>query len=197
MQWTASAEILDGRSTRYRLVENGQPISFANWLASMQRDANFRVYFNELLAGSRYLAFRWESPGITLAAMDRPFEFVLLDSPGLERKPEPGAFANQFSMADENDLAIEFTNLGGDAILIVPRPQEPSDEYCHLAAFVRNASQSQLHALWSLVASAMQRRLDARPAWLSTAGAGVAWLHVRIDDRPKYYGFAPYRQSPA
>ncbi|MFL6237620.1 MAG: DUF6940 family protein [Thermoanaerobaculia bacterium] len=24
-------------------------------------------------------------------------------------------------------------------------------------------------------------------------GAGVSWLHVRLDDRPKYYGYGPYR----
>jgi hypothetical protein len=29
--------------------------------------------------------------------------------------------------------------------------------------------------------------------WLSTAGAGVPWLHVRLDDAPKYYGHAAYR----
>ena len=31
------------------------------------------------------------------------------------------------------------------------------------------------------------------PVWVSTAGAGVSWLHVRLDDRPKYYGYQPYR----
>jgi hypothetical protein len=40
----------------------------------------------------------------------------------------------------------------------------------------------------------MAARLSARPVWLSTAGAGVAWLHVRLDDRPKYYGFDEYRE---
>ena len=40
----------------------------------------------------------------------------------------------------------------------------------------------------------MARRVGARPVWLSTAGAGVSWLHVRLDDRPKYYGCGPYRQ---
>jgi len=29
----------------------------------------------------------------------------------------------------------------------------------------------------------------------STAGAGVSWLHVRLDDRPKYYGFKPYKKT--
>jgi hypothetical protein len=39
----------------------------------------------------------------------------------------------------------------------------------------------------------MQRRLNNKPVWLSTAGAGVAWLHIRLDDRPKYYGYTPFR----
>jgi hypothetical protein len=42
----------------------------------------------------------------------------------------------------------------------------------------------------------MARRVGRQPVWLSTAGAGVAWLHVRLDDRPKYYGHGPYRQRP-
>ena len=36
------------------------------------------------------------------------------------------------------------------------------------------------------------------PGWRAgsfTAGMGVAWLHVRLDDRPKYYGFAEYRRA--
>jgi len=40
----------------------------------------------------------------------------------------------------------------------------------------------------------MQRRLTQPvPTWLSTAGGGVAWLHVRLDTRPKYYRYNPYR----
>jgi hypothetical protein len=55
---------------------------------------------------------------------------------------------------------------------------------------------AQQRALWQSVGEAMSRRIGARPVWLSTAGAGVAWLHVRLDDRPKYYGYAPYRAEP-
>lgn len=42
----------------------------------------------------------------------------------------------------------------------------------------------------------MVARLGVRPVWLSTAGMGVSWLHVRLDARPKYYGFAAYREPP-
>jgi hypothetical protein len=39
----------------------------------------------------------------------------------------------------------------------------------------------------------MSRRVNMKPVWLSTAGAGVPWLHVRLDDRPKYCCFRPYQ----
>ena len=29
--------------------------------------------------------------------------------------------------------------------------------------------------------------------WLSTHGKGVAWLHFRIDDSPKYISYIPYK----
>ena len=63
------------------------------------------------------------------------------------------------------------------------------------AAFVRHAPERQKHALWERVGEAVERRLGPKPVWVSTAGAGVSWLHVRLDDRPKYYGYAPYRDG--
>ncbi len=51
-----------------------------------------------------------------------------------------------------------------------------------------------MHSLWELVGEAMQRRPSHEPVWFSPAGAGVSWLHVRLDDRPKYYGYEPYRR---
>ena len=37
----------------------------------------------------------------------------------------------------------------------------------------------------------LPKRGDA-PTWVSTAGGGVAWLHVRLDSAPKYYTHRPY-----
>src|SRR5262249_13567392 len=121
------------------------------------------------------------------------FEFVILDSPGLARSPDKNAFSEHFGSEVEGGV-VEFPNLGKDAIMVVPCPIAVPSAYGHLAAFVRQAPEAQQHALWQLVGSAMQRRLSTKPVWLSTAGAGVSWLHVRLDDRPKYYGHAPYRE---
>ncbi len=86
--------------------------------------------------------------------------------------------------------------LGRDAILVVPCSEAPPEAYGHLAAFSRDAPAEQQHAFWKLVGESVASRLSTKPVWLSTAGAGVSWLHVRLDDRPKYYGHAPYRSVP-
>jgi len=189
-------QLADGRVTRVALLRDSVPVSYQDVLQRWQTDADFCSMFIELLASSPYSAFRWETPPITLASAGRPFEFVLIDSPGLARAVGPDAFAERFGRHGSHGV-VEFCNLGNDAILVVPCPQGPESAYGHLAAFVRYAPEAQKHALWELVGAAMERRLSDKPVWLSTAGAGVSWLHVRLDDRPKYYGFEPYRQRHA
>jgi hypothetical protein len=125
--------------------------------------------------------------------LTRPFEFVVLDSPDLARPADATAFADQFPNA--KDGVAVFANLGGDATMIVPCPIAEPAAYGHLAAFVRLAPETQRDALWRTVGEVLAQRLGPKPLWLSTAGAGAAWLHVRLDARPKYYGHAPYRQG--
>ncbi|MBL8794435.1 MAG: hypothetical protein JNM56_11055 [Planctomycetia bacterium] len=191
--WTSRGEELTGHPGLRRTVErDGQPAAFADVIHAWRHDADFRWQFNGWLAEVPFSAYRWETPPATATTTARPFEFVVLDSPGLARQPEPEAFAEQFRAAPGVDV-IQFANLGGDAILIVPCPQAAPSAYGHLAAFVREAPEAQRHALWQRVGAALARRVGERPVWLSTAGAGVSWLHVRLDDRPKYYGYRPYR----
>jgi hypothetical protein len=148
------------------------------------------------LADWQYCCTLGESGGGCRREPSRPFEFAVLNDPGLARDADPAAFAEHFRGRSGSDV-LSFPNIGGDAIMVVPRPLAPPSTYAHLATFVRNAPESQRHALWKSVGDAMSRRLSARPVWLSTAGAGVPWLHVRLDDRPKYYGFTPYRDPRA
>lgn len=193
--WTSRIEQAAGsRVIKVGIDLDSSPLSYAQVLDLWQQDARFRSYFIAILADAPFAAFRWETPPITAATASRPFEFVLLDAPELARLPDVDAFAEHFR-ADEQDV-VEFPNLGKDAIMIVPCPCGPVSAYGHIGAFVRQAPELQRHALWARVGQAMQRRLSTTPVWLSTAGAGVAWLHVRLDDRPKYYGHAPYRAVP-
>lgn len=58
-----------------------------------------------------------------------------------------------------------------------------------------------MHELLALVGKEVERRVASNshggtpvPLWVSTSGLGVSWLHVRLDSRPKYYTYAPYKQ---
>ncbi|TFH20792.1 MAG: hypothetical protein E4H03_11640 [Myxococcales bacterium] len=192
--WTIDVETLpDGRGLRCVVHRASRPAAYAAVLQGLQGDPAFRSLFNAALADAPFSAFRWETPPVTSATSSRPFEFVLLDSPVLAPTPQPAAFAAQFRAAADTGV-VAFRNLGGDAILVVPCEIAEPASYAHLAAFVRNAPEEQRHALWQLVGKETSQRLDTRPVWLSTAGDGVSWLHVRLDDAPKYYGFVRYRQ---
>lgn len=196
--WFATTELFSsGRVIRAEVLSNDGPLSYADVIAGWRGDAEFRRWFNQLLAGAPFSAFRWETPPLTSANTSRLFEFVMHDSPGLAERPDEAAFAEHFYRAAADQTVVQFSNLGRDAILVVPCPLGQYMAYGHLAAFVRHAPAEQQQKLWQSVGEALQARLSAKPVWLSTAGAGVSWLHVRLDDRPKYYGHAPYRASPA
>jgi hypothetical protein len=193
--WTVTSEELpDGNGLRFAVHRDGHPATFATVVQAWQSDAAFRGWFNALLAGVPFTAYRWETPGVTAATLARAFEFVVLDEPTLARRPDAEAFAEHFGKGSVGVVA--FANLRGDALMVVPCPQSADSTYGHLAAFVRHAPEAQRDALWLAVGEAMAERVSAKPVWLSTAGAGVSWLHVRLDDRPKYYGHEPYRKAP-
>ena len=90
---------------------------------------------------------------------------------------------------------VTFESLGKDALLVAPCPGVQGTNFAHLARFVATASDEQSSALWQCVGESIERRLNVRPTWLSTAGLGISWLHVRLDTRPKYYRHAPYRSA--
>jgi hypothetical protein len=192
--WTnESEELPGGRGLRLTIALNSRPARFAEVVQAWQNDGGFRSLFNSLLAGAPYSAFRWETPPVTEGTLAQPFECVILDSPGLARQPDREAFAVHFENSDRS-IAV-FPNLGRDAVMVVPRPVADASAYGHLAAFARLAPDVQRDELWRSVGEAMAARVGAKPVWLSTAGAGVSWLHVRLDDRPKYYGYSPYSQG--
>ena len=166
---------------------------FRRFFELLAADDAFTDWFCNTLAAFDGAAFFWELPPLTAATIGNDAEFVLIEAPSLARfAPEPAPFAEHFRGAPDEDVIV-FPNLGGDAVMVVPCPRGPDEHYPHLAAFVRNADPQQVRALWHRTAQEVQRHMGTRPTWLSTAGGGVAWLHVRLDSRPKYYSYAPYR----
>jgi hypothetical protein len=194
MFFSRSQKLSNGRVIHFAIEGELAPVSYMDAIRLWQSDSDFRAFFIDLLLQSPFPAFRWETPPVTMATADRPFEFILMDAPEIALAPDPAPFAEHFVSTAPGGV-VEFPNLGGDAILIVPCPDEPLADFGHLAAYLRNANEPQLHMLWKAVGETIQRRISSQPVWLNTAGGGVAWLHVRLDDRPKYYGYAPYRYA--
>jgi hypothetical protein len=171
------------------------PLNYCDVIGLWRSNKDFRTWFVALLSNAPFDAFRFETPPVSIADTERPFEFVLVDSPSLDRPASRHAFQKQFDNTNVGDHVLTFSNLGGDALMVVPCPLAGDDAYCHLAGFSRCAPAEQQDALWRAVGEAMAEQLCEWPIWLSTAGGGVPWLHVRLDERPKYYSHAPYRNS--
>ena len=190
--WQAhSMEMPSGR--RVHILEDDAPISFRQLFSLLDSDAEFREWYSRTLIDRTFDAFFWEHPPFTVKTFDNGAEFVLLNAAALAGiSASPAPFEVEFSIQSSKDVLV-FPNLGGDALLIVPRPIGKLEAYPHLAAFLRSAPANQVHTLWQTVAKAVRGQLSAEPRWLSTAGLGVSWLHVRLDTWPKYYRFEPYK----
>jgi len=183
-----------GHVEKYRIMQNDNVLSYADVLDLWQNHHVFRDYFSSLLADTAFAAYRWETPPITKATKHQPFEYVLINYPAFNVRPiDKQSYQKYFTNSKERQGIVVFKNLGGDATLIVPCPRSADRAYGHLAAFVRHAPTAQINALWQLVANTVLEQMSDLPIWVSTAGGGIAWLHVRLDTRPKYYNYPLYR----
>ena len=191
------SERIDGSTMRVEVEWNGVPVAMGDAFTLLVDDAGFRAGLITNLQEAPFEGYFWETPPATRSTAGRRFEFVLTDAPSFRCvTPERAAFAEHYPNDSDHDGVVTFENLGRDATLVVPCPLDQDATYAHLAAFVRTGPRSQVDALWKRVGMAASRRLSDRPQWLSTAGMGVYWVHVRIDSRPKYYRYGPYKTTP-
>ena len=192
--WESKAEQVD-KGVLLRLFEDGSPLSFVDYFTALSGDTSFVSWYTELLAGSNFISFYWEHPPLTIGAMEFPAEFVLTDAPSLTGlRADQATFSNQFEGASPDSVMV-FDNLGGDATLVVPHTLEGTQSCAHIAPFVRGASAKLVCDLWRTTAETVIDSITEQPLWLSTSGLGVSWLHVRLDSRPKYYQYLPYKQA--
>lgn len=182
-------------AVRYRLLFGTGAVSRRGFVDGLCEAAELRSVLTAVIAASPHAAVYWETPGVTEASAEEAFEMVTVAAPRLvSQRARPDAFAAQIGGAGESVRC--FDNLGGDARLVVPCPLGAHEAYAHLARFLREGPREQVDALWRGVGEAMRAWWTTRPdtmVWLSTSGGGVPWLHVRLDTRPKYYSYAPYR----
>ena len=190
--WQAEMTTIDSNTTKYSIADNGKTMSYADVISALKSDSDFTIYFNNLLAASKYQAYFWEVKPVSQLTLQQPFEFVLANSNSLAHiKADSSAFDKYLS---KQQHVASFPNLGGDSMLIAPTSIGATD-YGHIAQFVRSAPAEQVAAFWKQVGEELNKSIGSSPKWLSTSGLAVYWLHVRIDPTSKYYNYLPYKKG--
>ena len=192
--WTVQREVVRAEfSERLVIARGDRRLTFADVFAGWRTNEGLRTLFCTTIVAAPYPAFLWEMPPIRRGHTDAPYECMLIRSDALARMaPDSDAFESQFGKGDAE--VATFPNLGRDAVLVAPRIIGPPENYAHLAAFMRAAPATQQHALLRALGNASEEFLYNydRRIWISTSGLGIAWLHIRLDIRPKYYQHQPY-----
>ena len=190
--WKIISQRIEGQNViQYQIGDGQQLLSYRDQINLWKSSSEFCRFFNQLLADCPFAGFFWEVKPIDENQLNDPFEFVLVDSSILPQiRSDRSAFSEYFQ-TDES--VVSFPNIRGDAQLVVPTPIGDEDAYAHLGAFVRAAPGPQTEKLWRMVGETYEKMIGANMKWLSTAGLGVYWLHVRVDSVPKYYRYRPYK----
>ena len=196
-EFTAYIDEYDNGLMRHiRLEWVGNALSFDDGLALMKWNETFLDFLTALLTSCEMDGFVWELPAISDRTLDRQFEFVLIDTgQPYHKEADTTAFRAQLGGADAPNGFAVFGNLGGDATLIAPLATQDLD-FRDLLHFMQSADADLRRQFWKTLAATVTTNLSSEPLWISVSGAGVAWLHVRLDRQPKYYLYAPYRELP-
>lgn len=189
--WQANSHSLQNGTIEYTISERKNLLSNRQWIDLIQHSEAFIIFFNDLLRLNEFEGFYWEVKPVNEPRLHENFTFVLVRGDILHSlKSDSSAFKKHFTPGDS---VVSFPNLGGDAQLVVPAPLSAESDYGHLAKFVRTAPADQILKFWKTVGEQYSLSLGQQPKWLSTAGLGVFWLHIRIDSRPKYYRHNAYK----
>ena len=193
--WKSSVEIIKSQHIqKISIYHKDKRLTYSEIIELWLKNNSFNSFFSSLLAESPFSAYFWETPPITLSTIDQAFEFVLVNNPRLAKvQPNSSPFRQYFQSASVEEEVITFLNLRKDALLVVPCPIAENSVYPHLAAFVREAPESQQHSFWQCLGQVIQQNINHQPMWVSTSGLGVYWLHIRLDSSPKYYAHKPYK----
>ena len=98
-----------GRVQTVSVLRAGNRLPYAEVVDLWQHDEGFRDYFLSLLSEAPYDAYFWETPPVTQPSVNRPFEFVLVESPQLSRvRPEPDAFQSRFASSKTDQTVLTF-----------------------------------------------------------------------------------------
>jgi len=175
-----------------------------NFIDLLANDRTFRLELARIILQcadkmSHISCIFWECTPIFLrqvAASSCSLRFCVTRARILEgENPDFMTFLEHFQTAAPSDEVTTFPNLGGDAILISPTPKS-GQNFASLATWLRETRNNEdsrdkvLEAVGKELISRIEQQQNTKSTnsiWVSTSGAGVSWLHFRIDNYPKYY----------
>ena len=195
MPFTKTTVALSQDQDLLKLSQDGHPLTFQQTLILWTESPTFRKFYWQTLITHGGNGCLWEHPRLTEDSANEPYECVITRTENFTRfKATPDRF--QAKMSPDTNVS-SFPNLGGDALLIIPNePDDDSEVNCRdLTAFCRTAPEAWLHEFWKRVGEEVLKALaeNSPRQFLSTHGFGVLWLHVRLEERGKYYHHASYR----
>ena len=178
--------------------------NFRTFLTKLSTSATIRKQFIQSIVSTGYDNCYLEFPPITQDLLDssKVAEYTVLESSKFKDadwtvfndKLKKNHSKNHSN--DQKSEAIYFPNISGDTILVVPVPTtDPEiDKYSSdLMTFLKHGHKRQQHCLISLFAKTALQLIDTcKKIYISTHGHGVAWLHVRLSNTPKYYTYKKY-----
>lgn len=172
----------------YYATQRGKYMSWDTVIQSLINNTNTFVYkLIQTLLLIEHKSYFWECDKVV---MGKPFRFAIYNSKTLaKRKQDNNAFGGIINCSKNQQTKV-FPSLNNDTNLVVPCNLSKKSNYTSLATFTRTAPVKQQVDLWQKVGENIKEG-----DWVSTSGLGVAWLHVRIATRPKYYHNA-FNKSP-
>ncbi len=175
-------------------AQDGYPLTFHQVLTLWAKDPTFRKFYWQSLIEHGGKGCLWEHPRLTKASAEETYECAITRTEDFSRfTPTPNRFRAKMN---PNTRVSTFPNLGGDSLLIIPNePGDGTAVNCRdLIAFCRTAPEEWLQEFWTRVGrEALDALAENSPRqFLSTHGFGVLWLHIRLEERGKYYRFRAY-----
>jgi len=201
-RWALFESRLDAHTVKIQ-VRDGVGVS-VTWeialTALCSRDGELIEQIRQSLITTPFASFYVDFTPVSLSTQHCvPFEFVVTNAPELAR----GRTADPFSFRAFLDGQVEgsfvsFKNLGKDALLLAPVPSSKlaEQDYLDLASFLRSSAPAiEKNTLFSDLGLLVMSRLrdNANPVWVGCDGRSVPWLHMRVDERPKYVKHLPFK----
>jgi len=194
------------RVLKHKISKNGKQLTFQEVFDNWSDSHDFRTLFTEIIKNAHdehnFPGVFFESPPVQIKDVDSNYEFVLVKTGAfVSAKAERGFrdFKDKIeddSCRDGELEACSFGNLSGDAKLVIPRGRDgerKQHKYTDIMNFILRGDPKEVDDFWKATGNACKERISDRPMWISTCGTAVDWLHLRLDSRPKYYSYRPYK----